>query len=341
MMAFQVFDPQKAGIADESFSPKSGKQMLISVAALSGENDDWLITPELAQDCRYVSFYAKSITDRYGLEQFEAWYSTSGTDTDDFTKFETGTQEAPAEVKSVEETSAGTPPADEGGSENNAAAPQSTQTSPADAAQQSAAPTAEAPGEAAAETHNEEAAAALSSNDQRAIERREEAPLEAPAEPPAQSSALSGLIFSEAHAEPAATQNASNAADSIFTTFDPSKSAGLLSSTGTITISTANRYVMFENLNFSGEFFYNKTHYTAVAKADVIRFKGEELSGMNATASLSRPQEVSGDLHFGAVDFRLRPGIFESPEMRVAHSFMEDGRTTSLEISSTVRADLV
>lgn len=97
MMAFQVFDPQKAGIADESFSPKSGKQMLISVAALSGENDDWLITPELAQDCRYVSFYAKSITDRYGLEQFEAWYSTSGTDTDDFTKFETGTQEAPAD----------------------------------------------------------------------------------------------------------------------------------------------------------------------------------------------------------------------------------------------------
>ena len=251
------------------------------------------------------------------------------------------TQEAPAEVKPVEETSAGTPPADEGVSENNAAAPQSTQTSPADAAQQSAAPTAEAPGEAAAETHNEEAAAAPSSNDQRAIERREEAPLEAPAEPPAQSSALSGLIFSEAHAEPAATQNASHAADSIFTTFDPSKSAGLLSSTGTITISTANRYVMFENLNFSGEFFYNKTHYTAVAKADVIRFKGEELSGMNATASLSRPQEVSGDLHFGAVDFRLRPGIFESPEMRVAHSFMEDGRTTSFEISSTVRADLV
>ena len=97
MMAFQVFDPQKAGITDESFNPKSGKQMLISVAALSGENDDWLITPELAPDCRYVSFFAKSITDRYGLEQFEAWYSTSGNDTDDFTKFETGTQEAPAE----------------------------------------------------------------------------------------------------------------------------------------------------------------------------------------------------------------------------------------------------
>ena len=97
MMAFQVFDPQKAGIADESFNPKSGKQMLISVAALSGENDDWLITPELAPDCRYVSFFAKSITDRYGLEQFEAWYSTSGNDTDDFTKFETGTQEAPTE----------------------------------------------------------------------------------------------------------------------------------------------------------------------------------------------------------------------------------------------------
>ena len=179
------------------------------------------------------------------------------------------------------------------------------------------------------------------SDDRRAIERHEETPLETPAENSAHE-ALVSFVFTEAHAEESpATSEPQQQTGSIFTSFDPSQSAGLLSAAGTITISTANRYVMLENLNFSGEFFYNKVHYTAVAKADVVRFKGEELSGMNATASLSRPQEVSGDLHFGAVDFRLRPGMFESPEMRVAHSFIEDGRTTNIEISSTVRADLI
>ncbi len=128
-------------------------------------------------------------------------------------------------------------------------------------------------------------------------------------------------------------------AEEIFKNFDPSRSAGLISATGTLTISTANRYVMLEDLNFSGEIFYDGVHYTTVAKADVLRFKGEELSGMNAAVTLSRPQQASGDLHFAAVDFRLRPGILESPEMRVAHSITEAGRTTTLEIASTVKAD--
>lgn len=128
-------------------------------------------------------------------------------------------------------------------------------------------------------------------------------------------------------------------AEEIFKNFDPSRSAGLISATGTLTISTANRYVMLENLNFSGEVFYDGVHYTAVAKADVLRFKGEELSGMNASVTLSQPQQATGDLHFAAVDFRLRPGMLESPEMRVAHSVTESGRTTTLEITSTVKAD--
>lgn len=145
----------------------------------------------------------------------------------------------------------------------------------------------------------------------------------------------------DAGADAAEAERAARAAsaEEIFKNFDPSRSAGLISATGTLTISTANRYVMLEDLNFSGEIFYDGVHYTTVAKADVLRFKGEELSGMNAAVTLSRPQQASGDLHFAAVDFRLRPGILESPEMRVAHSITEAGRTTTLEIASTVKAD--
>ena len=97
LKAFQVFDPEKAKITNAEFVPHSGSQMLIAVASLSGTNDDWLITPELAEDNRLVSFYAKSFTDRYGLEEFEVWYSTTGTDVDDFEKLVDETLYAPTE----------------------------------------------------------------------------------------------------------------------------------------------------------------------------------------------------------------------------------------------------
>lgn len=154
----------------------------------------------------------------------------------------------------------------------------------------------------------------------------------------AQQPADAGADAAEATAQAERAARAASA-EEIFKNFDPSRSAGLISATGTLTISTANRYVMLEDLNFSGEIFYDGVHYTTVAKADVLRFKGEELSGMNAAVTLSRPQQASGDLHFAAVDFRLRPGILESPEMRVVHSITEAGRTTALEIASTVKAD--
>ncbi len=172
----------------------------------------------------------------------------------------------------------------------------------------------------------------------------------APESAPQQEAQARSFFISEARAQqplPASTETpqsaageAAGAVPSLLQSFDPSRIAGLVSATGTLELSTANRYVMLEHLNFSAEVFYDAVQTTAVATADLVRFKGEELSGMNAEVTLSRPQQASGDIHIGAVDFRLRPGVFESPEMRVAHSLVQEGRTSTLEATSTVRADL-
>ena len=131
------------------------------------------------------------------------------------------------------------------------------------------------------------------------------------------------------------------AAAGTFLSFDPDTTEGDVSAKGTITISVTDRYVMLENVALSGELADRGEVWTAVAKADRLRFKGTELSGSNLTASVSKPADTTGDIHLGAVDFRLRPGVLESPEMRVARTEERDGRVNTFEASSSVRADLV
>ena len=123
--------------------------------------------------------------------------------------------------------------------------------------------------------------------------------------------------------------------------FDPSSLSGDLSAKGTITLSVTDRYVMIEDVNFAGEISHKDTAWTAVARADRIRFKGDEVSGSNLTASLSRPEDTTGDIHFGAVDFRLRPGMLESPEMRISRTEERGSRVSSVEVAGSVRADFV
>ena len=129
--------------------------------------------------------------------------------------------------------------------------------------------------------------------------------------------------------------------EAIFLSFNPETSSGAFSAKGTVTISSQDRYVVFDDVSFSGETTIDSEPLTVVATADRIRFKDAEVSGSNATAALSRPQQLSGDVHLGAVDFRLRPGIFESPELRLSYAKQSDPRITTLEITSSVRADLV
>ena len=50
-------------------------------------NNDWLISPPISTGTSTsLSFWAKSITDQYGLERFNVWVSTTGTELSDFTK---------------------------------------------------------------------------------------------------------------------------------------------------------------------------------------------------------------------------------------------------------------
>ena len=89
-MAFQVFNPNKVTTTtdglSEIFDPHSGSQYLIDFAAEDGANDDWLVSPELSGNAQTISFYAKSVTNQYGLEQFEVYASEDGTETYEMTR---------------------------------------------------------------------------------------------------------------------------------------------------------------------------------------------------------------------------------------------------------------
>lgn len=90
-MAYQVFNPEKAGVdLEEPFNrrwyARSGSQMLVSWGASQADaNDDWLISPELSGEEQVVSFYVKSITMAY-TERFRVLYSRDTKSISDFVK---------------------------------------------------------------------------------------------------------------------------------------------------------------------------------------------------------------------------------------------------------------
>lgn len=89
---------------DDNWVARTGDKGMYFWAATNNpngtaENDDWLITPEVdltnASGSEFT-FYGKSITDQFGLERFQVYLSTTGTDQADFTEELTdGVQEAP------------------------------------------------------------------------------------------------------------------------------------------------------------------------------------------------------------------------------------------------------
>lgn len=86
-MAFQLFNAVAAGVPAEyqnDCKPHSGRQMLVAFSA-NGQNDNWLVSPQLSGDAQTISFWAKSFTIGYP-ESFEVYYSTGGTDISDFVR---------------------------------------------------------------------------------------------------------------------------------------------------------------------------------------------------------------------------------------------------------------
>lgn len=79
-MAFQLYDPEatQAFTADQlqyDVNPHSGKRFLLGPST-DGQNDNWLISPELPGTAQTVTFYAKSFSIAYP-ETFTCYYSTT------------------------------------------------------------------------------------------------------------------------------------------------------------------------------------------------------------------------------------------------------------------------
>lgn len=76
---------------------RSGVKSMASLPSTLGLNDDWLISPELWQGApQTISFYARSLTDVFGLESFEVLTSQEGFSTGNFTRIDE-IPEVPAE----------------------------------------------------------------------------------------------------------------------------------------------------------------------------------------------------------------------------------------------------
>lgn len=96
--AYQVFNPEKCGVGSQTgldaLLPHTGEQYLVSFQDTDGENDDWLISPELSGDAQVISFFAKTPIPNYGFETFEVYYSTTDMSAESFIRVEGIKEEA-------------------------------------------------------------------------------------------------------------------------------------------------------------------------------------------------------------------------------------------------------
>ncbi len=92
IQAWQVLNPNlvSANFAS-TYVPHSGNQFLISFCPADEVQgtpaaDHWIISPALPGVAQTISFWYRAITDQYGAETFEVWYSTTDNKVESFTK---------------------------------------------------------------------------------------------------------------------------------------------------------------------------------------------------------------------------------------------------------------
>ena len=88
-MAYIVFNPTATDWDQEAqqaafLAPHTGKQYLASFCAYQKANDDWLISPELPGTAQTISFWVKTESSQFGLENFEVLYSSTDKSADSF-----------------------------------------------------------------------------------------------------------------------------------------------------------------------------------------------------------------------------------------------------------------
>lgn len=79
-MAFIVMNPGMVqrlnGTLADTWPAHSGEQYMATFCAVGGDNDDWMVSPELSGNAQSISFFAKSGSETQGHEMFEIYYST-------------------------------------------------------------------------------------------------------------------------------------------------------------------------------------------------------------------------------------------------------------------------
>ena len=68
----------------DMLAPHTGKQYLASFSAYQKANDDWLISPELPGTAQTISFWVKTESSNYGMENYEVLYSSTDKDIKSF-----------------------------------------------------------------------------------------------------------------------------------------------------------------------------------------------------------------------------------------------------------------
>jgi len=86
-LSFMTFNPSLTTppLSPEYWGAYSGNQYFASFGSASGTTSDWLISKKQNHSLPFtLSFYAKAITEDYGLETFRIGYSTGGNNISDF-----------------------------------------------------------------------------------------------------------------------------------------------------------------------------------------------------------------------------------------------------------------
>ncbi len=94
---FMVFNPYTTEPALTTYMPNAaphgGERYGVTFASQYTSNDDWLISPQLImpEDGASMTMYVQSLTNSYGLEQYEVCVSTTDNQTSSFTVVNSGT----------------------------------------------------------------------------------------------------------------------------------------------------------------------------------------------------------------------------------------------------------
>ena len=81
-MAYIVMNPgmvERLGGATlaDTWPAHGGEQYMATFCSVGGDNDDWLITPELSGNAQTITFFARSGSETQGHESIEVYYSTT------------------------------------------------------------------------------------------------------------------------------------------------------------------------------------------------------------------------------------------------------------------------